>query len=144
MKLPPGLLQEILDAPEDDAPRLVSADWLEEHGESDRAELIRVQCELARLDEGDPRVLGLRRREHELLVAHHAEWKQEVAAWAQGCTAFRRGFVGQVECSISDFLRNGSGLLKRAPVEAATLRTQTPAHFDSLAESPLVERLTGL
>lgn len=39
----------ILAAPDDDTPRLVFADWLDEHGEPERAEFIRVQCELYRL-----------------------------------------------------------------------------------------------
>ncbi|MBM3978970.1 MAG: TIGR02996 domain-containing protein [Planctomycetes bacterium] len=30
----------------DDTPRLAFADWLDEHGEHDRAEFVRVQCEL--------------------------------------------------------------------------------------------------
>jgi uncharacterized protein (TIGR02996 family) len=32
---------------DDDAPRLISADWLEENGQPERAELIRVQIDLA-------------------------------------------------------------------------------------------------
>lgn len=36
------------DNPDDDTPRLILADWLDEYGEPERAELIRVQCELAR------------------------------------------------------------------------------------------------
>jgi uncharacterized protein (TIGR02996 family) len=35
--------------PADDTPRLVYADWLQEHGEEARAEFIRVQCALAKL-----------------------------------------------------------------------------------------------
>jgi uncharacterized protein (TIGR02996 family) len=42
-----ALLRAILEAPADDAPRLVYADWLEENGEHERAEFIRVQAELA-------------------------------------------------------------------------------------------------
>jgi uncharacterized protein (TIGR02996 family) len=34
-------LQAIIDAPEDDAPRLVYADWLEDNGQPERAEFIR-------------------------------------------------------------------------------------------------------
>ena len=48
-----AFLQDILEHPDDDAPRLIYADWLEEHGkEADRlrAEFIRVQVELDRLD----------------------------------------------------------------------------------------------
>lgn len=35
-------------APADDAPPLVYADWLDEHGEPEEAELIRVQVRLGR------------------------------------------------------------------------------------------------
>lgn len=41
------LLAVILDRPAEDMPRLVYADWLEEQGQGERAEFIRVQCELA-------------------------------------------------------------------------------------------------
>jgi len=42
-----ALVQAILHAPDDDAPRLVYADWLDDHGDADRAEFIRVQCRMA-------------------------------------------------------------------------------------------------
>jgi uncharacterized protein (TIGR02996 family) len=42
-------LAGILAVPADDLRRLVLADWLDEHGEGERAEFIRVQCELAKL-----------------------------------------------------------------------------------------------
>lgn len=45
-----AFLAAIRDRPGDDLPRLVFADWLEEHGEPDRAEFIRVQCELTALE----------------------------------------------------------------------------------------------
>lgn len=43
-----ALVQSVLAAPDDDVPRLVLADWLDEHGRADYAEFIRVQCELAK------------------------------------------------------------------------------------------------
>jgi uncharacterized protein (TIGR02996 family) len=43
-----ALVQSIFDNPDTDAPRRVYADWLEEHGQEERAEFIRVQCELAK------------------------------------------------------------------------------------------------
>ena len=49
-----ALLEAIRASPDDDAPRLVYADWLEEHGDQPRAEFIRVQCALARLPQDDP------------------------------------------------------------------------------------------
>lgn len=58
-----ALLKAVAAAPNDDTPRLVYADWLDEHAPelpnkereatAARAEMIRVQCELARLSEED-------------------------------------------------------------------------------------------
>jgi uncharacterized protein (TIGR02996 family) len=45
-------LRAIVAAPDDDLPRLIFADWLDEYGEGERAEFIRVQCELARTSQG--------------------------------------------------------------------------------------------
>lgn len=44
-----SLLDAILAHPDEDMPRLMYADWLQEHGQDERAEFIRVQIELARL-----------------------------------------------------------------------------------------------
>lgn len=46
-------LAAIIADPLDDVHRLVYADWLEEHDQPERAEFIRVQCELAKLDQSD-------------------------------------------------------------------------------------------
>jgi uncharacterized protein (TIGR02996 family) len=43
-----ALLQAIGDYPEEDTPRLMYADWLEENGEPERADFVRTQVELAR------------------------------------------------------------------------------------------------
>src|SRR5262245_27253734 len=43
-----AFLDAIFDAPSDDTPRLVYADWLEEHGQGNYARFIRLQCEAAR------------------------------------------------------------------------------------------------
>jgi uncharacterized protein (TIGR02996 family) len=40
-----GLLRAIIDDPDDDVPRRIFADWLEENGEPQRGELIRLQCD---------------------------------------------------------------------------------------------------
>jgi uncharacterized protein (TIGR02996 family) len=45
-----ALTRSVLEVPDDDAPRLVIADWYEECGEKDRADFIRIQCEMARLE----------------------------------------------------------------------------------------------
>ena len=66
-------------SPDDDSPRLVFADWLDEHGESARAEFIRVQCELAPMPTFERRYEELHVRQLELLARHETEWLGE---WA--------------------------------------------------------------
>lgn len=43
-----ALLRAVLADPADDTPRLVYADWLQDHDQAERAEFIRVQLELSR------------------------------------------------------------------------------------------------
>ncbi len=62
-----AFIEDIAEHPEDDTPRLVFADWLEDHGDEARAEFIRVQCQLANLDEYAEERGELVKRERELL-----------------------------------------------------------------------------
>ena len=60
----------------DDAPRIAFADWLDEHKDPERAEFIRLQCELESIRgryEIDS-VVELEIREEELLSSHQEEW----------------------------------------------------------------------
>jgi len=71
-----AFLRAIFDNPEEDTTRLVYADFLQENGEEDRAEFIRVQCELAgnmgSWNHSD-RYYTLAAREQELLDRLHPE-----------------------------------------------------------------------
>jgi uncharacterized protein (TIGR02996 family) len=92
-----AFLRAIFDAPDDDTPRLVYADFLDENGEPERAELIRLQCELARTPvSSDPSQKALRTRERELLGRLHPEL--DVINWSweeQRQIGIGRGFVTQ-------------------------------------------------
>jgi uncharacterized protein (TIGR02996 family) len=44
-------LHAIWKSPDDDTPRLIFVDWLDENGDPERAEFIRVQCRLERTPE---------------------------------------------------------------------------------------------
>src|SRR5439155_8900481 len=46
-----AFLAAIVADPDADGPRLAYADWLGERGDAARAEFLRVQCELAKIDE---------------------------------------------------------------------------------------------
>ncbi len=119
-----GFLDNIAAHPDDDAVRLIFADWLEEHGNGARAEFIRVQVERAGLPKWDARRVQLRLRERALLKAYEQKWKGELPSipgisWER----FRRGFVA--EASFSDFavLRANAGRCwAAAPIEAVSVR----------------------
>src|SRR5262245_2348318 len=73
----PAFFRAIEAQPDDDTPRLVYADWLDENAETAadraRAELIRVQCEREREPPG-ARKVELAGREGGLLVMYGPEW----------------------------------------------------------------------
>ncbi|MBN9120227.1 MAG: TIGR02996 domain-containing protein [Planctomycetes bacterium] len=116
-----ALYRAVLAAPHDDAPRLVYADWLDEHadrfppvvsrGERGRAEFIRLQCELARIAPGGwrpaPGGLGagpgsgagprkfapaLAQRERRLLFHHGRKWRGAFP-FRSSSAPFDRGFL---------------------------------------------------
>src|SRR5262245_42543222 len=67
---PVPFINAICETPDEDTHRLVYADWLDERGrpgDTPLAELIRVQCALARLPD-DPRAEHLLAREKELIA----------------------------------------------------------------------------
>jgi uncharacterized protein (TIGR02996 family) len=83
-----ALLAEIRARPEDDAPRLVYADWLTEQGDP-YGEFIRLQCARARGDDAGEL------RERELWAQHGASWCQTLGVEREH-VEFRRGFVEKV------------------------------------------------
>ena len=63
-----AFIRAIIAAPDDDTVRLAFADWLDDRGETERAEFIRLQCHIASLDPSDYTYgCPLHRREQELL-----------------------------------------------------------------------------
>src|SRR5919201_2716601 len=119
--------------PDDDGPRLVYADWLEEQGGAAahaRAEFIRLQCRLAAGVCAPRDRRGLLRRERELLARHGGEWAAPLvpylstspAAPVRYGWAFRRGFVEVVDCDAITFAVLGDEMLRLAPIRSARLR----------------------
>ena len=116
-----AFLQEIIAAPDEDGPRLVYADWLEERGDP-RAEFIRVQCEEARL--GDcARRSKLRRRAKLLRERYGSEWTAALDASGPEFRdlEYHRGFVESATISIRYFLKSGAGVMSRTPLRRVVL-----------------------
>src|SRR5262245_42157480 len=110
-----AFLEAILDDPDDLGHRLVYADWLDDQGDADRAEFIRLQITRESLSAFDPRVRASLRREAELLRQHEREWAGILPALVQRAR-FHRGFVEEVTVSCEQLLDVGHELFRRAPI----------------------------
>lgn len=60
--------------PADDMPRLVLADWLDENGQPERAEFVRIQVDVSHPTADVERIRALKKREAELLAEYENEW----------------------------------------------------------------------
>src|SRR5687768_17319061 len=94
-----ALYRAILAHPDEDTPRLVYADWLDEHGQPAHAEFIRAQCRLARMNEWDAGYTADRLRAERLWRENWQRWvrspgsKKSAPQWfAQHSSEWRRGF----------------------------------------------------
>jgi uncharacterized protein (TIGR02996 family) len=110
-----------VESPDDDALRLVFADWLEEHGEGQRAEFIRLQCEIARMTGTEEQLTSLANREKELWQTHGPSWCEELPKWVRYKVSFRRGFPTILSCTPRQWL-GARGLLARAPIQTLTIQ----------------------
>jgi uncharacterized protein (TIGR02996 family) len=94
-----GFVDAIADDPDNDAYRLIFADWLAERGHEPRARFLRAQCRLERLEqageEDDPEYAEREEEADELLAAHGTAWVTGLPTvamidWRDG---FRRGML---------------------------------------------------
>jgi uncharacterized protein (TIGR02996 family) len=137
-----GLLRNILDVPDDDAPRLVYADWLEEHGNSERAEFIRLQIELARNRQDCPRRREMAFRARQLLDQHESAWVGDLAKFTYEWH-FARGFVDAAGMDLVRLRRFGKQLFSAAPIRRLTL-TGLGGKAEELRHLPVRHHLTSL
>ena len=141
-----AFLQAILDAPDDDAPRLLFADWLEDNGDADRAEFIRIQTALAGRGGFAPAQLWSRQKE--LLARHDKEWSAPVRGVALSWL-YERGFIEEVEAATDAFLDGADELSRRAPVRRLRLHwprgpVLTASYIPLMANCALMNRLNYL
>jgi uncharacterized protein (TIGR02996 family) len=138
-----AFFQAVLEAPDDDAVRLIWADWLDDHDAPERAAFIRDQIALARLADNDPARNAVAARARAALAAHEGAW---VAADLRGLVeggTFRRGLVEGVTLKAADFLQHAEQLFRLAPIRRVRLR-QPQGHLRGVAVCPDLARLTAL
>jgi uncharacterized protein (TIGR02996 family) len=123
------LLAAVLAHPDDDAARLVYADWLEERGHVARAQVIHLQCELARTDPRDRRARELGWELDHVLAELDGRWRAELpqldgVEWL----ALERGFAASVRVAdVATLLRHGDAIATVAPVSRVELDSVEPA-----------------
>jgi uncharacterized protein (TIGR02996 family) len=140
-----GFLRTILDAPEEDAPRLVYADWLEEHGQPERAEFIRIECEQAAIHDepglapnrwDSPRYWELEARREELYDRHAAEWFAPLFRVWRGEMLTRRGAPWHVALSARAFIERGEAIFRAAPTIEDVFLDRLGRNMPDLARCP--------
>ncbi len=115
-------LQKICENLDDDTPRLIYADWLEENGQSERAEFIRIQCELANSpdDLRDERLIKLRDREWELQEKQSPgfdfyDWARRSLRDNAVVLEWHRGFPHTFGLAAKTFLKKGGVIHQKLP-----------------------------
>lgn len=136
-----GFMESICAAPDDDGPRLICADYLDEQGDP-RGEFIRTQIALHQLPDLDRRRSKLQRLERDILNRYGERWTAGHAAWASGAV-FRRGFVHEINMSARQFLAHAEPLLQSEPIQHVHL-LDAENLLHRVLEAPEFDRLTGL
>lgn len=121
--------------PDDDLVRLTAADWLDDQGEGERAELIRLMVAAPQLRMSANYAGSCSQFQHdaagrrvcELIAGHCADWTD---AWytieADGRNGLRwhRGFIVSATCPTNAWVRHGDALLAQEPVRVVRLTTR--------------------
>ena len=162
----PALEAAIVADADEDTPRLAYADWLDEHGDPDRAAFIRAQCRLADLSPAEPDWIDLREQQFELAARLKSralgaavpgiadiDFEPDLVDDNRNEESFHRGFPYFVGC-----IHGGDDWTADETARVATemgrlVRTTTVRGFDSvlvplarlreLFDSPAFAQLTG-
>ena len=105
----------IVQSPNDDEPRLVYADWLDERGDA-RGEFIRLQCELGQQANQREGIDKLERRSRELLREHREDWIAEFAKLPVTELEFNRGFINKATITAHQFIQHGQQIFRAMPL----------------------------
>jgi uncharacterized protein (TIGR02996 family) len=124
-----ALLAAVLDAPDDDLPRLIYADWLEEYGDDlglRRAHFIRAQIRYPEETDCEYELRGHAPRSERPSLLGRLIDREDVRRLlvdlmhgfpASDCVVtFRRGFVDEVNAPLATLLGHGAAAVKAHPV----------------------------
>jgi uncharacterized protein (TIGR02996 family) len=143
-----AFIAAIVASPDDDLPRLVYADFLDESGAAGataRAEFIRTQCELDRCSPDDERRAALTQRATSLLRQNREAWTADVRYATIGTDwQFRRGFLHAVKVPAQRFSLVADDLFRLAPTVRAVQLEHGSGQVQSVLRSPQLGKVADL
>ncbi|CAN5259653.1 hypothetical protein BH11PLA2_BH11PLA2_11340 [soil metagenome] len=145
-----ALLRAVCASPDDDLPRLVLADWLEEQGDAAQAEFIRAQVQLATTPPWEPFAVTVKHRRPDLLTGQ--PWRETLPRIGSGIMVdwnpdgpFRRGFGYSVHVKqLATFLTMAPQLLEVCPVGELLLPSGTREDWNAFANAPWLRNIRSL
>jgi uncharacterized protein (TIGR02996 family) len=165
-----AFVKDICENPDDDSPRLIFADWLDDNGDSDRAEFIRLQVQLGEIQRGNslpdeytswdhfglsrcpgvwhcaddsPERRDLAFRGRRLLDVHEGEWLAPLRGLLRGEWTWSRGFLEVVDADPVELADSAEELFGIHPIRRLIL-TRLRGKVDALAAIPENNCLTSL
>ena len=142
-----AFLQAIIAEPDEVAPRLVFADWLDEHADP-FGEFIRVSIELETLPATHPDWAARHARLRQLRYEHEESWFNPIRDLGACETVVRRGFVEEVAIDLECLLRRARDLFRLTPLRMLRVWHHpgplTPIYLQQLAALPPLRRLRCL
>lgn len=144
-----ALLRSVIASPDDDLPRLVFADWLDEHDEVGYAAFIRAQIELATTPPWEPYAVHCRHFE-KANVIYGSPWDSLLPQLRPGLewnphAAFRRGFPWSLMVrEMPVFMIDAARLFEEAPLGQLHLPTATLDQWHWLGEQPWLSRVKSI
>ncbi|WP_439622318.1 TIGR02996 domain-containing protein [Gemmata sp.] len=157
-----ALYRAVVAHPDDDTPRLVYADWLEEHDRGEEAEFVRLGCRLESAAPDHPEYADWQARHQELTtrLAAHAPGPQlkyraglQVSGGAGWWRFTRRGFPSFLEFdgnhhaglrAVRDLAASLEQALDEIPTRWLAVRHLTNDQLRELLRQPVVARLDRL
>jgi uncharacterized protein (TIGR02996 family) len=142
-----AFLRAVCEQPDEDGPRLVYADWLDERGDP-LGEFIRLQLKLARYRPADSRRPAWELRAAELWAAHGPAWLARLPR-LPGVTwlpPFCRGFLEAAATTVPAFKAHAGAWFHTVPVRRLSLNVHFsgPEQLEALADDRHLARLSEL
>jgi uncharacterized protein (TIGR02996 family) len=151
-----ALLAAILAHPEEDTPRLVYADWLDEQGgvsNTDRAEYIRLEINFAREfpeRRWSKAKAEAQKRARQLFAKHCRDWfpelygRKNILRGGRGYPDMARGFPYRLLCESAKLLEVGERLMQLAPITEVEFRSFDDGDLRRLVRAPWVQGFRDL